>query len=313
MNLIRLGGMSPSQIKTAAMTPYHWWHKRNHPELYPFPDGGPAMVGTFLHSIILEPDAELNIWLAPETYEAVEKKTVEEVGEDGKKKKVRTDVKVEKKWNNNATICKALAEKAREEYGRDNVFTRGEDKKAVANAIEIVKTIIRHLDPKWVEFLYGGHHEIAVKWWDAELETYFLSIIDTLYVNGENAMVIDLKTTGRGTLHDQGLIERKIATDMWHIQVAMMMDAISTLHPGLAVSGAILAAETAPPFLPRELPLSDNCIEVGRKEYRRIAEAVLEAQKTGIFKGYPASIVRNESSTEVRSYGLPGWYRERYI
>lgn len=307
MNLIRLGGFSPSQVKTAAMTPYHWWHKRNHPELYPFPDSGPALVGTFLHAMILEPDTEIQMWMAPDTYTSTEKVT-ETDPETGKKR--RLDAEVTKKWNGNAKACKEMVAAAKEKYG-EFVFYRKSDIEAAENALNIVQTLIKHLDPQWVEFLYGGHHEIAVKWWDAELDTYCLAIMDTLYVQGDHAMVIDLKTTGRGTLHDQGLIERKIATDMWHIQVAMMMDGISTLYPNLNVTGAILAAETAAPFLPRELPLADNCIEIGRKEYRRIIQAVLDAKKTGAFHGYPKSIVKSDDGVEVRTYGLPGWYRER--
>lgn len=287
MNLIRMPGISPSQIKTAQKSIYHWWHRRSHPEYYR--STAASRVGTLVHQMILEPDEEIEIWTPPELF----------VYSDG----------TVGEWNPRKKECREMLAKMQAELGEERVIYKSDELRVLNTAREIFGNVVAEANTNEIlyQILFEGETEVCIRWYDEELGTYFKMIADCVWVNDTVAALLDVKTTDKQFMYSRKEIERKIAGDLWHIQMAMGVDGLKrVLGDSRAVTPLILGVETSAPFLAKFIPLGDEAIDIGRREYRKLAGQIIEAKKEGDYPRYESCI----QADGVVEYNLPKWYEE---
>ena len=114
-------------------------------------------------------------------------------------------------------------------------------------------------------------------------------------IAGYENFAIDLKTTS--SLSTQSDLQKFIANDEMHIQMAFYADAIEFLT-GKPTAAAILAVETTAPFTVMLSVLDGATIECGRADYMKNMAEFVHCHKTGI---YPTNFEK------IGTVGLPNW------
>lgn len=114
-------------------------------------------------------------------------------------------------------------------------------------------------------------------------------------IAGYENFAIDLKTTS--SLSTQNDLQKFIANDETHIQMAFYADAIEFLT-GRPTAAAVLAVETTAPYTVMLSVIDGATIECGRADYMKNLAEFVHCHKTGI---YPTNYEK------IGTVGLPNW------
>lgn len=128
------------------------------------------------------------------------------------------------------------------------------------------------------EYLNLGQYEVSIVWRDVETGLLCKGRIDCW--QKAESRVTDLKTTA-----DASAAEKLIYNRAYHRQLAMYCDGLETLT-GREQRGALIFAETSEPFGVRAAPLSEEAIEAGRDDYRRLLRQIAECRESRHWPGY---------------------------
>lgn len=156
--------------------------------------------------------------------------------------------------------------------------------------IAIVGSIRNH--KRAAALLSDAVYEISICWVDDDSGLVCKGRIDCW--QSERRVISDLKTTA-----DVGRFERQLADRAYYRQLAMYSDGLAKLC-GEEQRGALIAVESSPPYCVRAAMLSEDAMEVGRTEYKRLLCEIAAAKESGKWSGY-------ESPDEWR---LPSWMQD---
>ena len=107
--------------------------------------------------------------------------------------------------------------------------------------------------------------------------------------------LVDVKTCG-----DIGSFEKSIANYHYHIQAAFYMD-VFELSTGSKLTGFLfVAVEKQAPFDCAIIQLSQEYLEIGRKQYKRALREMKQCQESGVFPGVMGD-------KEVLTMAAPYW------
>lgn len=129
-----------------------------------------------------------------------------------------------------------------------------------------------------MSFLDAGRCEISIVWRDEDSGVLCKGRIDCWQEHRNR--VVDLKSTG-----DASDYKRIIGSRAYHRQLAMYCDGLETLT-GVEQRGALIFVESIEPWGVIAAPLSENCIESGRSDYKRFLRQIAECQESGFWPGY---------------------------
>lgn len=140
-----------------------------------------------------------------------------------------------------------------------------------------------------------GRNELSCFWRDAKHDIDCKMRADRLVeVSSIGPLIVDLKTT---TDASPEAFTRSIDRFGYHIQGAHYMDGLAAC--GIDCVGfCIVAVEKDPPYGVAVYRLSDDTIEQGRRETRRLLAKYAKAVKTGVWGGY---------SERIEEINLPAW------
>ncbi len=107
-------------------------------------------------------------------------------------------------------------------------------------------------------------------------------------------MIVDLKTTADASPH---AFQRQIGDYGYHIQAAMMQDAIYTITGKFITEFVFLAVEKEPPFAIGIYQLSEEAIAKGREEFIKYLKIYKECLTNNHWPSY-----------EIKTLSLPAYY-----
>lgn len=135
----------------------------------------------------------------------------------------------------------------------------------------------------------AGPAEISIVWNDPGTGRLCKARIDKL--DFQNQRIVDLKTT-----RDASRFESFIGDYSYHVRAAFYADGLETLT-GRQFEFAITAVETSAPYAVRSAPLSFDAVEAGRREYRRLLDALAVCETSDEWPGYE----------DPAEWNLPAW------
>lgn len=134
-----------------------------------------------------------------------------------------------------------------------------------------------------------GDTEVSLAWHDPDTGLLCKARLDKV-VPGER--IVDLKTTVDG-----GKFEKSIVHYGYHRQAAHYQLGWGVLT-GERLPFCFVAVESAEPFCVRAAPLSQEAVDVGRRECEALLAGIAEAGRTGVWPGYDSP----------SAWVLPSWY-----
>ncbi|MBL8815228.1 MAG: PD-(D/E)XK nuclease-like domain-containing protein [Planctomyces sp.] len=136
--------------------------------------------------------------------------------------------------------------------------------------------------------LRGGKPEIAVVWVDEETGLTCKAKADWL----KPGLLVDFKTTA-----DASMFEKAIANYGYHRQMAFYQRGLQA--NGIDVSPWIICCETKAPFGVRVAPMSEDCLDLGRREVDALLGTLVDCMESNNWPGYESP----------EAWTLPGWYK----
>lgn len=150
-----------------------------------------------------------------------------------------------------------------------------------AIATGLARAVQVHPDADRLLYSPGTQHEVLVEWlfggrrWSARIDSLGLQAVS------------DLKCVQDASPQRFPYQARKM---LWHMQAVVYKD-------GLELAGIgerepyLIAVESTPPHLVQVYRLTDEDIDLGRKQYEMLFDRVLEAEQTGCWPGYADGIL----------------------
>lgn len=250
--------ISRSALMDFKKSPRKYWAKHLNPELIVEKPKASWEFGTAFHALILEPHwFEENYFLMPE------KVLLKNVGRE------KYDEYKNLEHESETTKKKVLshADYKRLQDMRDSLFSNAKAKELVEQAL----------------------YESSYFWRDEESGLMVKSRPDILHKN----LCVDLKTIDDASPHN---FQRSMALSGYHIQAAMVKDAVKNVD-GIDLLACInLCVETSYPYSIGIYIIDDEAIEIGKNEYKQL---LLDLK---------SCIIANEfNDYEPMTLGLPKW------
>lgn len=250
--------LSRSSIKDFNRSPYYY-HAMHLNPYRPKKEYTPDMIfGSAFHILVLEPENFKNTYaIEPE------KVLLKNVGRE--------------KYEAYKAECEVL-EKTHKIVLSDDEWIRLRE---MTNALE--------RDPRIAELLDGGEIEKSFFWKDKGSGLMVKARPDILHPN----MIIDLKTIADASPQ---AFQRSMAEGWYHVQGAMIRDAIRTLENRDVSSVINICVEKKYPYCVGIYIIDEQALDIGEAKYK---ELLLNMK---------SCIIENSfSDYEVRTIGLPGW------
>jgi len=153
----------------------------------------------------------------------------------------------------------------------------------------IRESLARH--DRAAEYLDDGPVEVSIVWDNLDSGIRCKARLDKW--SEVSHRIVDLKTT-----RDASDFERSIRKYRYHRQAAFYSDGMHALS-GQVHEFAIVAVETDLPFCVRAAPVSDEALEAGRDEYKRLLQDIAECRSSCHWPGY----------SDPDYWELPAWFR----
>lgn len=269
-------GFSSSQIKTLLeQTPAHLKHKMVHPK----DQTDNMLLGTVLHTLVLEPD-----------HFAAEFVVAPEINKRTKAGKAE--------WEEFSAIAAEAGQQ---------VITAAMLGKAMAMRESVLA------QPMAAALLADTTNESSIYWWynsmdpdDSDRYKIMCKVRpDSLGV--AHPVVMDLKSCADASYSG---FQRAILNFGYHVSAAMYLEGVNQCDELLSEIGhfaytkfVFICAESEPPYLPAVYELSPEFLELGKQQYRR----GIRILKHGIEQDWPGF------ASEVRTIEPPGWANRLFI
>jgi len=246
--------MSPSSLKQFGQCPERWKLGYNPPE------SDAKSYGSLLDCLVLTPELfESRYVLQPETY---------------------TNEKMEvKKWNNNATKCKEWNER---QVGK-KVLSQHELQQATTAKNRLMA------DEVIASFINASDKQVLVEgeWHDEEtgLVAKVRCLMDLVPRKDTEfyKSLGDLKSTRTAALIP---FQRDVYKMGYHVQGAFDLDLFTTATGEDRCNWVFCIQESYPPWQTGKRLLSEDYLEIGRAEYKRLLRLYCKCVKTGFWPGY---------------------------
>jgi exodeoxyribonuclease VIII len=160
------------------------------------------------------------------------------------------------------------------------------------NDFDIMQKMARQINANNLakELISDCKFEHSIFWTDPETKVYCKARPDIWHLS----MIVDLKTTRDAS---PAAFRRQIADYGYHIQAAMIQDAILNITGILIKDFIYLAIEKEPPFALGIYQLDDKSIEYGKDEYKKLLFKYKECLYSNVWPSYPIKVL-----------GLPNYY-----
>ena len=148
----------------------------------------------------------------------------------------------------------------------------------------------------WAEALLGGkgENELCAVWQDPEFKVACKCRVDRF--SASRGAIIDLKTTRDASREAFG---RAIENYDYHVQAAFYLDGFDAISPHPRTF-LWIAIEKEPPYGASVGEADSADLEEGRRRYKAAIGMHLEAERTGVWPGYPS---------EIQIFQRPPWAR----
>lgn len=253
-------GVSKSGLDLLSKSPLHYWAKYLDPKRKPQEPTPAMLLGTAIHTAVLEPERFAHEYAVAP---AVDRRT-----KDGKAT-----------WEAFVAECEA--------NGKSTISVG--DLEVCNNIASVVRSHVTA-----TELLGKGKAEVSMFWDDEDTGVLCKCRPDWL---ADNDIVVDLKSTTDAS--PDGFMKSAFNYRYW-VQAAWYLDGIerATGHrPGAFV---FVAFEKEPPYACGFYYATDEMIQAGRDEYRRLVDIYADCLKTNSWRGY---------STELQPLAMPAWFK----
>ena len=263
-------GVSKSDLSLFAKSPLHWWHAKRNPERERTEPAAALVLGSAIHSAVLEPD------LFPSAYASLP--------EDAPKRPTDRQVNAAKP---SADTLNAIA------WWRD--FEAANAGKELLTAEQWTTTLAvrdavrRH--PIARTIFTGGRAEQSVHAIDAETGAHIKCRFD--YLGG---MAADLKSCDDASPDGFG---RAAFNFSYYLQPPWYFDVMQSAFGEAPPWWVFVAVEKKPPYAIGIYYVTQEQLDLGRRQARQLLTRLLAAQKLDQWPSY--------SDHEVRALELPAW------
>ena len=134
------------------------------------------------------------------------------------------------------------------------------------------------------QFIENGQIEKSLFWKDVTTNILLKCRPDIWHSN----MICDIKTTTDASPRE---FQRDIMNYGYHIQAAMIQDAIETIYHKKISDFIFLSIEKKPPYATGIYILDHASIERGREEYREVLENYRKTEETQVWHSYKPTII----------------------
>lgn len=293
-------------------TPFHLWHRKNHPELYEFKWSPIMLLGSVAHKLLLEPDQfseEFIVMPNIETVPSPSRKGVKK--EDAEKAsaerfaKARTDADKLAAFGNSKMLPPELklkytntqvgAFKAQLEIRAEQLKKKLIDSEMFEQATAIHNSGIAN--KRVAQLLSNGQPERSILWRDADTGILCKSRPDYMRQlkrkdSPDFWCISDIKTTGSASPLDEPGTFVRIAHGLdYHVQDAMMRDGLNTISGEGSAIVVFIAIERNQPYAFATYTLEDDAVELGRENYKRALSIYAECLKTGEWPCYSQKLI----------------------
>lgn len=253
-------GISKSGLDLIAQSPLHYWSKYLDPKREPRVPTPAMVLGTSIHTAVLEPERFANEYLvAP----AVDKRT-----KDGKAT-----------WEAFVADCEAN-EKTPISASDLNVCN------SIASVVRSHQTAI--------ELLGSGTAEVSMFWEDEATGVLCKCRPDWLT---DSNIVVDLKSTVDAS--PEGFMKSAFNYRYW-VQAAWYLDGIERATGKRPEAFVFVAFEKEAPYACGFYYATEEMIDAGRQEYRRLLDNYADCLATKNWRGY---------SPELQPLAMPAWFK----
>lgn len=254
-------GISKSGLDLIAKSPLHYWSKYLDPKREPQEPTAAMQLGTAIHTAVLEPELFASDYLVAP---AVDRRT-----KDGKAT-----------WEAFVQECEA--------NGKTSISVADLE---VCNSISDV--VRSHNTAK--ELLGAGKAEVSMFWDD--IETGVLCKCRPDWISAAD-VIVDLKSTTDAS--PEGFARSAYNFRYW-VQAAWYLDGIEQATGSRPEAFVFVAFEKEPPYACGFYYATEEMIEAGRQEYRRLLDLYADCLSTNNWRGY---------SQELLPLQMPAWFKQ---
>jgi len=290
-------GLSSSGIKLMLQSPLHYYDKYVKEDREEN-DSTPTLIqGSAYHSLVLEPASfndEFALPLDAEDYpdalrtvaDMTDRLKLYGVPVKGKPKKEQL-IEMVTEADPNAIFWDQIVKAHESESKGKTMLTL----KQLETVNEMSRALNAH--PTIPSLIGNGKVEVSMYWTD-EATGVLCKIRPDLYVNG--VMIADLKSTQDAS--PEGF-PKSVYNYGYHISAAYYLDGYKAVTgDDLCGNFIFIAQESTSPYAAAPYVISDEALEVGRREYRRALEMFAECSQSGNWPGY---------SPKIQPISLPAW------
>jgi exodeoxyribonuclease VIII len=152
-----------------------------------------------------------------------------------------------------------------------------------------------HKHPCASEIFKIGTPEVSIYWKDLDTDVLCRGRIDWITESGHTPYIVDIKSTQNANPES---FQRDVFKYGYHIQAAMYWDGLLTL--GYSPDSFVFSAwEKRPPYATALYFMTDEVLEAGRNEYKKLLKVYAKCLETDNWPGY---------SNNIEPLILPEWY-----
>jgi hypothetical protein len=302
--------ISSHGLNALARSPLHYWSYYKNPER-PTPKETPALkIGSAIHKAILEPDKFEKEYV--QEPQLTDYKGVLDKLEDYKERAKALGLPVS--GTKGALKYKIQSQESLQD-APGSVFWDDIVGNIVQGRISLSKAEYKacrgisyrvHKHPAASKIFSSGIPEASIFWTDPDTGVSCRGRIDWIQLEPDTAeeiiyyTVADIKSTQNAS---PASFQRDVFKYGYHIQAAMYWDGMSAL--GYYPQSFVFSAwEKKPPFATALYYMTEELLEAGRKEYKRLLKIYAECLKTDNWPGY---------SNSIEPLLLPDWYGKTEI
>ena len=266
-------GISRSGIAEFKKCPKKFWNKYLNPNYIPDPSSKALILGNAFHTLVLEPKEFTNRYFVQEEDAIITGKPLllKDVG--------REAFEEDKKRIANLQALKAERDKKNELLSKGKTILKWND----YHTIEKMGFSI-YKDEECSGLIEGAQYEQSIYWIDEETQILCKVRPDIMHEN----FIVDLKTTSDASYK---AFQRDLFNYNYHIQMAMIQEAIRCTQDKLITDFIVLAVEKEEPFCHTIYIMDDLIIEKGMQEFKNHLRNIKECFDNDQWPSYPSQII----------------------
>lgn len=266
-------GLSRSALTALERSPLHFWQQHLNPDREPKPETDALVIGTAIHTAVLEPD-QFAVRYVTVPHDAPREPT----STQRNAKKPSDDTLLAIHWWNEFT-----AKHAGKVILSDDDYDR---------CLDIAEAVLSH--PVAASVLKTGDAEQSVYWIDEE--TGVLCRCRPDWLDATHRRLVDVKST---TDARPEAFAASILKYGYDIQAAWYLDGVRAATGQQYDEFVFVAVEKDAPFATAVYVADEYMIAEGRRKYRELLNLYADCASRNDWPGYPETL---------QTIGLPDWY-----